>query len=392
MSEIKPPASGRWFNESNVVVDEEVLARPDLNDPETGVQVLRLTTYQFVNSHIYPESPISTPDGKRFFFVRYNPLTQQSTQWMGDIETLRIRQVTDEPNAYSPVVTPDGKWFIYSAGRDVFRMSPDTFEREKIYTVPDEVGPIAIVRSTSVCGRRAPITCQPKPGQRACAIIDFDKQTTTVVWDHPDCVNPHEQYCKNDHRRILIQVNDGVEHDARGQRTRNIGDNGASLHVVNDDGSGHVILPMGQSPLERVQGHQCWMGNRDEAISTTHRRSNVNEPWRQQRIVAAKPGDSEYRIVCEGDVQAFTHIHTTSDGRYFVTDCNRTARIYVGSTTTGRYKLFCSSGATFGSAACTHPHPFFLGNDKTIGFNSDRTGWPHVYVAPIPDGFLADLD
>ena len=389
----KPPASSRWFHESNVVVDEEVLPRPDQNDLDTGVQILRMTTYQFVNSHIYPESPISTPDGKRFFFVRSNPFSHQSAYWIGDIETLLIRKVTDEPNAHPPVVTMDGKWFIYLTGRDVYRMSPDTFERHRVYTVPDEIGPIMMgIRSMSACGRWAPITCQPQQGRRSCAVIDLDQQTTTIVWEHPDCVNPHEQYSKNSRRRILIQVNDGVEHDAKGPLRRNIGENGGSLHVFNDDGSGHTILPIGQSPLERMQGHQCWMGNRDEVISTTHRRGKVTEPWQQRRIVAVKPGDSKYRIVCEGDVQSFTHIHTTSDGRYFVTDCNRTAKIYVGSTSTGKYKLFCSSGATFGSTPCTHPHPFFLGDDKTIGFNSDRTGLPHVYVAPIPDGFLDDLD
>ncbi len=58
----------------------------------------------------------------------------------------------------------------------------------------------------------------------------------------------------------------------------------------------------------------------------------------------------------------------------------------------GRHRLFCSTGSTFGSAQYTHPHPFFLGDGRTIAWQSDVTGVPHVYCAPIPDGFLGSLD
>jgi len=93
-----------------------------------------------------------------------------------------------------------------------------------------------------------------------------------------------------------------------------------------------------------------------------------------------------------GEGEAFCHIHASPDGRYWVSDSNRSARVFVGSLATGRHRLFCSTGSTFGSAQYTHPHPFFLGDGRAIGWNSDVTGVPHVYYAKIPDGFLGSLD
>jgi hypothetical protein len=165
-----------------------------------------------------------------------------------------------------------------------------------------------------------------------------------------------------------------------------VSDNGASLHVVNADGTGHVQLSVGCSPLERVQGHQCWVGQSDAVITTLHRRPSPTAAWVQDRIVIIRPGERKYRVVGQGP--GFTHIHTDPRGRYWVSDCNRTARIYVGSIRTGRYRLFCNTGASFGAAQYGHPHPFFLGDGKTIGWNSDVTGIPHVYFARIPNGFL----
>jgi hypothetical protein len=110
----------------------------------------------------------------------------------------------------------------------------------------------------------------------------------------------------------------------------------------------------------------------------------------QDRIVTIAPGDRSPRVVGSGP--GFTHIHTTPDGRFWVSDCNRTAQIFVGSVRTGRHRLLCGSGASFGAAQYTHPHPFFIGDGQAIGWNSDVSGVPHIYVARLPDGLLGSLE
>lgn len=398
----KPPASVHWHNESNIVGDEEVLYQPRFADPTTGVEPLRLTSLPAVNTHIYPEAPISTPDGKRFVWSRMVPGSGRRDFWVADMETLKVRQVTDEPGAAPPIIAPDGSWWYYNVGQSIWRMHPESFERELWYTVPDSAGKLGAVVSISNCGTRvtgsltpgSPPGLPPAPGRHGVASIDLVNRTCILAFEHPDARNPHVQYSRDDTRMLCVQVNDGIEFDDAGNLTRLVGDNGASLWVVNDDGSNPQKLNVGSSPLERVQGHQCWVGGVNKVITTTHRRARVGSRWLQHWIIAIGPGESRGRVVGDGSVEDihFTHMHTTRDGRFWIADCNRTARVYVGSLLTGRHKLFCDTHATFGAPQYTHPHPFFLADGKTIGWNSDATGVPHIYVARIPDGFLDELE
>ena len=386
----KPPASSTWQGEANRNSDEEVAFQPRHCDAETGVRIIRMTCLPWVSNHIYPEAPAHTPDGRRFVFRRSNPFTGEGHYWVGDLQSLRIRRITDEPGAAAPLVAPDGSAYIYSVGRQIWRMDPDTFERQLWWDVPEEVGAIGAASTISHCGTRVAGSWSGPPDRFGAAVLDLKAQKAWVAFEHPDCRNAHTQYCRGPHYKIMVQVNDGIESDAHGNVIRLIGDDGASLHVANDDGSDPVKLNVGSQPLQRVQGHQCWLGPEVRAITTTHRRDAVDQPWRQDQIIAIAPGDPEGQVVGEGEM--FCHMHTTKDGRFWISDSNQTARIFIGSVRTGRYKVIVNSGSSFGANQGVHPHPFFLGDDRSIGWNSDVTGIPHIYVAPIPDGFCDDLE
>jgi hypothetical protein len=389
MPSSKLPASEKWLNESSIVGDEEVLYQERFTDPETGVRPISLTHRPFDNTHIYPESPVSFPNGRRFIFARLHPPCGYRTFHIADLDTLRIRQITDEPDASFPMVTPDGSAMYYYAGGSVWRMCPTTFKRKDVFRIPEHIGKLNRFSSISYCGTR--LLGMVQNGQsREIAVVNLKNQSAHIAFTHPDCCG-HEQYCRGESYRILIQVNDGIEYDHEGNLIRLIGENGASIHTCNDDGSDIHILPMGQSPVERVQGHECWLGQEERVISTTHRRESKEHPWRQNLIVASGPGDDAYEIICEGDDENFTHMHTTLDGRFWISDCNRTAKIYIGSIQTGRFKRFCDSGSSFGAHQTTHPHPFFI-SDRTVGWNSDVTGVSQIYIADIPDGFLDSLE
>jgi hypothetical protein len=382
------PASHIWARESNKVSDEEVAFQKKFVDPETGILVIRLTNEPCVSHHIYPEAPISTPDGKRFIFARRQALGGKTTYWIGDLETLRIRQITDEEGAAAPVVTPDGKWFYYSVKRQVKRMSPETFQREVVFEIPDEIEGVGGIVSVDYTGTRFLAGGRGKSGLYGLLVIEPAAGKARIVYEGKDVRNPHGQYSRNADRKVLVQVNNGIEVDGYGNILRLIGEKGASLVVVNDDGSGPVTLKAGFSVLERVQGHQCWVGSQNKVITTLHRREDVSKPWIQDRIVTVVPGE-EYRIVGEG--KGFTHIHASPDGEWWISDDNKTGDIYIGSIRTARYKLLHRSGATFGSAQYVHPHPFFIGDGKSVGWNSDVTGVPQIYAARIPEGFLETL-
>ncbi len=384
------PASESWLSEASRNGDEEVAYQDRFSDPDTGVRILRMTSQPCINHTIYPETPVSTPDGRRFIFGRLAALGTLTTFWIADIGMRRCRQVTDEEGASAPIVTPDGRWFFYSVGRSIRRLSAATFEREDVFEVPASVPTVGPIVSVSHDGTRFLASASRTLGRYGVAVIDIARGTVDVVAEGRDVRNPHPQFSLDGRDRIMVQVNDGIAVDPAGNILRLVGPMGASLHVLEADGSGRVKLPAGSSPLERVQGHECWIPGENRVITTLHRRRDPSEPWVQDRIVTVAPGERTARVVGEGE--AFCHIHVSPDGRYWVSDCNRTARIFVGSMSSGRHRLFCSTGSTFGSAQYTHPHPFFLGDGRTIAWQSDVTGVPHVYCAPIPDGFLGSLD
>lgn len=386
------PASLQWTDESNQIGDGEVPLRQDFNDPDTEIPVYRLTSYPAVNSNIYPESPVSSPDGRRFIFQRTELGTQALSYWIADTATRRIRRITDQNEAKAaPIFSPDGTSIYYLAGGLLRRMCPDSFEREDLCPVPPDRRSWTFGLSMARTGLRFIFRECDVPARRfSLGVLDAETGAFVPVFTNPDAPCSHGQFSRNADCRIMFQVNDGMEFDALGNWTRLVGDNGASLHIVDLDGKNHVKLRVGASPLERVQGHQTWVGTTGTVITTLHRRRTPAHPWIQDRIVTLGAEDEAYRIVGEGP--GFTHIHTDPGGNYWVSDCNRSACIYLGSIRTGRHRLFCNTGSTFGAPQYTHPHPFFLGDGKSIGWNSDVTGIPHIFFARIPEGFLEELD
>jgi len=174
------PASTVWLDESNQVSDEEVAFQARHRDQTTSFPILRLTSQPCINTNIYPEAPISTPDGKRFIFARSNPLGGQTTFWIADLTTRRIRQITDEPEASAPVVSPGGRWFYYSVGRLIRRMSPETFEREDRFLIPDDLPWAGGIRSVDYSGTRFLAPARGPSGAYGVAVIDL-----TMFKAHP---------------------------------------------------------------------------------------------------------------------------------------------------------------------------------------------------------------
>lgn len=89
--------------------------------PESGATVTQLTSSALIHTHIYPESPVFTPDSRRFVYQRFASLDRPREYWIcdlgaADIATNQLRPLTtpeQEPSVHGPVVTPDGQWFVY---------------------------------------------------------------------------------------------------------------------------------------------------------------------------------------------------------------------------------------------------------------------------------------
>ncbi len=63
----------------------------------------------------------------------------------------------------------------------------------------------------------------------------------------------------------------------------------------------------------------------------------------------------------------------------------------VGSVANGKPQKIVTTGASFSNPQYTHPHPFFSPDLRYVLFNSDRTGIPQIYAAPLSEKVRASL-
>ncbi len=58
---------------------------------------------------------------------------------------------------------------------------------------------------------------------------------------------------------------------------------------------------------------------------------------------------------------------------------------------TGRSAVVCASKTSPTSNQSTHVHPYLTPDLKWVIFNSNRSGWPHVYAARVPEEIVTGL-
>lgn len=376
---------------------------------ESGARVTQLTSAAFIHTHIYPEAPVFTPDARRFVYSRFQSSDQPREYWVCDLSPSRfgthlLRPLTTpaaEPSVHGPVVTPDGRWFVYIS---VPQETEPLFELRRLAL--DEPG----ARSEVVCtieGFRRPYplgTISPdgrfyatsaldfaEPGKPPIAgilVADLEERTFTRVHQGPEIFNAHLQFDPGNGRDLLIQHNRGGLLDQQGTIVRLVGDEGATFYLIDRDGGNLRRLSIGKPYSRDVQGHQVWIGPTGRILSTLARRPG-DDP-EEGDLVSIGPDDERPREVARG--WAYDHVAVSPDGRYFVCDVKPTAEIVVGAVATGKVRVLCESGSSLGRPQYTHPHPFFSPDLRYVLFNSDRTGLGQIYMATVPDGFLASLD
>lgn len=375
---------------------------------ESGARVTQLTSAALIHTHIYPESPVFTPDSRRFVYSRFASVDRPREYWICDLAGERIgahqlRPLTTpdaEPSVHGPVVTPDGRWFVYVSvpdGRE------DTLEVRRI-ALDDPAGRREVVCAIDGFRRPYPLgTISPDSRYYATSALRFaaggppiagilvaDLHTGAIACVHEghDIFNAHVQIDPGGGRDLLVQHNRGGLLDEQGTIVRLVGEEGATFYLIDREGGNLRRLKIGKPYSRAVQGHQVWLGPTGRILSTLVRRPGDDPD--EGDLVAIGPDDERPREVARG--RAFDHVAVSPDGRYFVCDVNPTAEIVVGSVATGRVRVLCESGSSLGRPQYTHPHPFFSPDLRHVFFNSDRTGLGQIYLATVPDGFLASLD
>ncbi|KYH41508.1 MAG: hypothetical protein AYL32_004800 [Candidatus Bathyarchaeota archaeon B26-2] len=374
----------KWTYES---VDRETYAA-------SGSRVVQLTSAPVISNNIYCEQPYCTSEGGRFAFIRmlYSPLGPSVSLYLCDLETRRLALI--EPEVHPGIACCKYSGVIYyvamrRGSKELVRVNLEDLQKEAVFDL-EGVPPFRTIGSVSPDHRYYVNLHIPKPNLCQIIRLDLEKGEWQVIHEKRDIINPHPQYEPSSGRDILIQHNRGGLVDEDGNIVRLVGDEGATLYLIDSGGGNYRPLPVGKPYTNAITGHECWIGNTGRVLLTVS--ASPEEAVRSGNLLAVKPGDEYPHTVSKGYM--LNHISVSRDGRFFVGDAwNRPGKpIVVGSIETGRCRVLCVSGASGGRPQYTHPHPYFTGDNRWVIFNSDRTGIPHIYAASVSEDLLSSLE
>jgi hypothetical protein len=397
----------------------------DANSPK-GMEVIQLTDEPDVpGSHLYMEAQIFAPDSKRF--VLHRSATAHGSDkndpkhryLLCDIEdNFSLHPLTDELGATGASVSPDGQHMYYfvnetevGGGRlTLKRVDLDGADRRAICVVdsvlpgtdfrPSRIYPLSTISSD---GKRIAISGFLGDGTADGApwglmVFDIERATARLIIHGPTWCNMHPQYSRSTDPEgshdILIQENHDNATDAKGGVTRLVGGLGADIHVIRDDGTSFRNMPWGRDGNEFCQGHQCWRGRADWAITST----GTRKPPEAQLIEGLAvphadhvglntPGGKRNDLSREFPNPRFYHFATDIAGQRFISDAgplNKDAKIYVadlgepGKDALRNWKYLLSPRSACNKESHIHP---FLSPDGRLGFfNSDESGLLQAYM------------
>jgi hypothetical protein len=406
---------------------KSLIPRPDLVDPKApeGTEVVQLTAGDVPSCHVYMEAQIFTPDSKRFVLHRSahahgSDKNDPAHQYLlCDIEDgCSLFPLTEERGATAPSLSPDGQYLYYfvnetevNGGRlSLKRVRLDGTDRQTILVLdagvpgtgfrPSGIYPLSTISSD---GNRLALSAFLGDGQSedcpfGLMVFDLSKASVDLILQGQTWCNLHPQYSRSRDavasHDILIQENHGNKTNPQGETTTLVSGLGADIHVIRDDGSNFRTMPWGRDGNEQCQGHQCWRGRSEWAITST----GTKEP-RSARLIEGKaladqghvglktPGAIRNDLTREMPRPTFYHFATDAAGTRLISDTGPTdqeGRVVVaeigapGESVLKNLRRVATPNCSWVKGAHIHP---FLSPDGSKGFfNSDESGVLQAYM------------
>ena len=328
-----------------------------------------------------------------------------------------LHPLTDEVGATAPSVTPDGKHVYYFVDETepgggkltLKRVGIDGNDRRTLMVIdsdipgtkfrPSQIYPISSISSD---GKRLALPAFLGDGKKKRApfglmIFDIAKLSVWIPLKGTSWCNIHPQYSRSLDTEmshdVLVQENHGGVYDASGEITTLVGGKGADIHVIRDDGTDFRTMPWGRDGKEFCQGHQCWRGRSEIAITSTYGTAGDSpQTLVEGKAVADKkhiglktPGGWRNEISRNFTNPQFCHFGTDIDGKLLVSDWCREGRgeLYVaelpeGDEPVAKYTYLLNTRSKQMKKA--HIHPFLSPDGKAAFFNSDESGILQAYM------------
>lgn len=358
----------------------------------TGAEIWQVTTEEFSQSNIYCEVSYCSKDSRYFVYSRKNPkLTGNRHEFMVvELGTWKQHRLDVSMGISGCAIRPDGVfYYLKRNGRalDLMRADLSDGKPEKVYELED--GPWRSLGTVSSDGRYylRSKTLDKRLTSFGIVLFDLKQGVERVIDRDPFSLNAHPQIDPGPKRQAMIQHNRGGRYGPDGKLQRLTGPEGATLYVLSLPDGRRTELPVGKPHTTPCTGHEAWIGTTGEMLLSVSARDDYAPE--KGNLLGIRPGGT-VRVVSKG--YRFNHVGVSRCGRFFSCDDWRPPyKIVIGSTSSGRSAVACESKTSPTRSQSTHPHAYLTPDLKWIIFNSNRSGFPHIYAARVPDGMIDGL-
>ncbi len=325
-------------------------------DPETGVEIWQLTSGPTVNSLFYFHVNCFTRDSNTLIIQGLPNYKRGDTPqiFRVDVDGRNLTQLTDAPGI-GGVILAKTEPMVYFLRNDVLlRENLFSLEEEVVARIEGVVGPETSLGSLATDDTLYAADVRRNDGGYGILIVDL--RTGRAEVKKMKGLTHHVQIDPGDGRRLVFQYFTKSPY---------------RLWILDVDS----VTPRPLNVLKET-GHFMWMGTSGRVLTTMD--------YPRRAIVSIAEGEKEPRVIVESEDVYFWHAGVSEDGQWIVSDSNWPDQgIFLIHAPTGRMRKLCNDGSSK-TYQLAHPHPAFSPDGKSVVFNSDRYGFPHVFLAKIP--------
>ncbi len=368
-------------------------------DPDTGVEVTRLTPPEVTCHRNYFYQKCFTQDGSKLLFA--GEFDGNWNYYLLDIAAAEAVQLTEGTgdNTFGGFLSPDDKSLYYVKNeRTLLEVNLETLVEREVYCVPADWVGYGTWVANSDCTKLVGIEISkddwvPLNDWKIfhdffhkgpnCRLLRVDLQTgeSAVIHQEKNWLG-HPIYRPFDDNTVAF-CHEGP-HDLVDARMWMVNEDGSNVRKVKEHAEGESCT------------HEFWVPNGSSLMYVSYLKGQQG-----RTIYSYNPDNGENTEVMQ--MPACSHLMSNFDGSLLVGDGSGTpvdVKDTSGYTIDNDPYLYAfdvakkayfrvarhdTSWATFAnSRQVTHPHPSFTPDDSAILFSSDKDGKPALYIAKMP--------
>ena len=367
------------------------------NDPDTGREVWRLTSPEYLSTHPYFYFNCISKDNS--FVVFGSEATGLRQLFKLDLATGDLTQLTDAPHAivYQACLSLDDKTLIHATSNSIMRLDMETLQDDVIYEVGPEWWVNKTFGVTPDCTHVAQVQLHRDDYvSRTAAVSDMEAQwkrkprcrmvIINVETGESNIVYDEKLWVAHPQVRPVYKDKMMYCHEGPGRLTD------ARIWLMDVDGS-NIICP--RRPEENQSfTHEYWFAD-GSALGYVSYRWTETERFTDTHLCKIDMDTMKETIIMP--CSHYSHCVTNATDTMIVGDGRDPKKpyIFIADLRTGKEIPVCRHDSNWGTYfdegvnefinQDAHPHPQFSQDGTKIIYNSDKEGVPCVYMTDISD-------